>query len=115
MKTLSSARNLVGGDSNPRNLHSYGDLDGVGIEAKLQHPLGVHFIPEKNVILITDTYNHKIKTMASTAEGLTSETPLLDWIGNSREAMVIDGPRGQGLLNEPNACFAKLVQDETSG
>ena len=35
MKSLSSARCLVGGDNNPRNLHSYGDLDGVGTEAKL--------------------------------------------------------------------------------
>ena len=63
MKSLSSSRNLVGGDNNPKNLHSYGDKDGVGHDSKLQHPLGVHFIPEKNVILITDTYNHKIKVV----------------------------------------------------
>lgn len=35
MKSLSSSRCIVGGDSNPRNLHSYGDVDGVGIEGKL--------------------------------------------------------------------------------
>lgn len=35
MKTLGSARCVVGGDANPRNLHAYGDLDGVGVEAKL--------------------------------------------------------------------------------
>jgi len=35
MKTLTSARNLVGGDLNPKNLHSYGDKDGVSTEAKL--------------------------------------------------------------------------------
>jgi len=28
MKSLKSARALVGGDSNPRNLHAYGDEDG---------------------------------------------------------------------------------------
>lgn len=28
MKTLKSSRNLVGGDSNPKNLHAYGDEDG---------------------------------------------------------------------------------------
>ena len=35
MKTLNSTRCVVGGDSNPKNLHAYGDLDGVGTEAKL--------------------------------------------------------------------------------
>jgi hypothetical protein len=63
MKTLTSSRNLVGGDNNPKNLHAYGDEDGVGTAGKLQHPLGVHFVPEKNVILVTDTYNHKIKVV----------------------------------------------------
>ena len=47
--------------------------------------------------------------------GLTSETPLLDWIGNSREARVQDGLLGQALLNEPNDCYAKLERDEASG
>lgn len=28
MKSLKSARVLVGGDVNPKNLHSYGDVDG---------------------------------------------------------------------------------------
>lgn len=35
MKSLSSSRSMVGGDSNPKNLHAYGDKDGVGVEAKL--------------------------------------------------------------------------------
>lgn len=63
MKTLASSRNVIGGDTNPRNLHCYGDKDGVQYDAKLQHPLGVHFIPEKNVILLADTYNHKVKVV----------------------------------------------------
>jgi hypothetical protein len=29
MKTLNCSRNIVGGDVNPKNLHSYGDKDGV--------------------------------------------------------------------------------------
>jgi hypothetical protein len=57
MKTLTSTRGVVGGDANPKNLHSFGDRDGIGFEAKLQHPLGIHFIPEKNVILVADTFN----------------------------------------------------------
>jgi len=35
MKTLVSSRTLVGGDTNPKNLHSFGDRDGVMYEAKL--------------------------------------------------------------------------------
>jgi hypothetical protein len=51
---------MVGGDNDPKNLHAYGDEDGTLTSAKLQHPLGVHFIPEKNVVLVADTYNHKV-------------------------------------------------------
>lgn len=80
MKTLTSARSLVGGDVNPKNLHSYGDKDGVSTEAKLQHPLGVHFIPEKNVILVTDTYNHKIKVV----DPFRNE--IFSWLGGSHTA-----------------------------
>jgi hypothetical protein len=29
MKTLTSSRNVVGGDPNPKNLHSFGDKDGI--------------------------------------------------------------------------------------
>jgi hypothetical protein len=35
MKTLTSSRNVVGGDVNPKNLHSFGDKDGVAYDAKL--------------------------------------------------------------------------------
>jgi len=28
MKSLKSTRGLVGGDTNPKNLHAYGDIDG---------------------------------------------------------------------------------------
>jgi hypothetical protein len=35
MKTLTSSRNVIGGDSNPKNLHCFGDKDGVSYDAKL--------------------------------------------------------------------------------
>jgi len=95
MKTLKGARNLVGGDANPRNLHAYGDRDGVGIEAKLQHPLGVHFIPEKNVIIITDTYNHKIKVV----DPFRNE--IFSWLGNGRNQLN-DETTFKSSFNEPS-------------
>jgi DNA-binding beta-propeller fold protein YncE len=47
---------LVGGD-----LFEFGDVDGVGNDVRLQHPLGVVALDDK--ILIADTYNHKIKQL----------------------------------------------------
>jgi hypothetical protein len=35
MKTLKSSRVLAGGDVNPKNLHAYGDEDGIGTNARL--------------------------------------------------------------------------------
>jgi hypothetical protein len=85
----------VGGDNNPRNLHAYGDLDGVGTEAKLQHPMSVHFIPEKNVILVTDTYNHKIKVI----DPFRNEA--FSWLG-SGVAQLQDETTFHSCFNEPN-------------
>ena len=86
MKTLNSARNVAGGDSDPYNLHAYGDNDDSGIKAKLQHPLGVHFVKHKNVVLVTDTYNHKVKVI----DPFTNE--IFSWLGN-----------GEGGLKDGNA------------
>ena len=36
-------KNICGGSKNPMDLFSFGDLDGKGTEAKLQHPLGIKF------------------------------------------------------------------------
>lgn len=95
MKTLKSTRNLVGGDTNPRNLHAYGDTDGVGTDAKLQHPLGVHFIPEKNVIIVTDTYNHKIKVV----DPFRNE--IFSWLGNG-QSNIVDEATFKASFNEPS-------------
>jgi hypothetical protein len=42
---------------------------------------------------------------------LTSEVPLLNYIGRSNEKSprVQDGPSDVALLNEPNGCWAKVV------
>ncbi len=76
MKNLRGTWNIVGGDKNPKNLHAYGDVDEIGIKAKLQHPLGVHFIKGKNVVLVADTYNHKIKVI----DPFTNE--IFSWLGS---------------------------------
>ncbi|MFQ5941938.1 MAG: thioredoxin-like domain-containing protein [Anaerolineales bacterium] len=47
---------LAGGD---QNLFQFGDLDGVGAGALMQHPLGV--VSDGELIYVADTYNSKIK------------------------------------------------------
>ncbi|MGH9932685.1 MAG: NHL domain-containing thioredoxin family protein, partial [Pyrinomonadaceae bacterium] len=47
---------IVGGD-----LFDFGDVDGSGDDVRLQHPLGVVAID--GLILIADTYNHKLKEL----------------------------------------------------
>ena len=46
---------------NGRTLFEFGDRDGVGSEARLQHPLGVHYSNGK--VFVADAYNHKIKVI----------------------------------------------------
>jgi hypothetical protein len=104
MKTLNCSRNVIGGDNNPRNLHAYGDKDGVGTDAKLQHPMDVHFIPEKNVILVTDTYNHKVKVI----DPFRNE--VFSWLGNGK-ATLKDGNTFKASFNEPNGISSMFDPD----
>ena len=53
--------NVAGGERDPTNLFAYGDVDGAGVGAKLQHPLGVSVDSRNKVLYIADSYNHKIK------------------------------------------------------
>ncbi|XP_077541738.1 NHL repeat-containing protein 2-like isoform X2 [Haemaphysalis longicornis] len=65
IRTLSlkdgAVKNLVGGGLNPTDLFSFGDADGVALEAKLQHPLGVAWSSAKERLYVADSYNHKIR------------------------------------------------------
>lgn len=59
-----TSRTVAGADpKQPRNLFLYGDLDGVFDQARLQHPLGVLYVPQINKVLVADTYNHRIKIL----------------------------------------------------
>ncbi len=51
-------RVLAGSDA---NLFDFGDRDGVGTAARLQHPLGVAYLD--GVLYVADTYNSKIKVV----------------------------------------------------
>lgn len=55
--TIIGAHDLPSG----RTLFEFGDRDGVGSDARLQHPLGVHYSNGK--VFVADAYNHKIKVI----------------------------------------------------
>ncbi|XP_045511263.1 NHL repeat-containing protein 2 [Colias croceus] len=59
--TTGHVSTLCGGDRNPLNLFAFGDVDDIGVEAKLQHPLGVAYCESNKTLYVADTYNHKIK------------------------------------------------------
>ena len=72
-----------------RTLFEFGDVDGIGNKARLQHPLGV--LHHAGKLYVADSYNHKIKRVdLETRESTT-------WLG--------DGKIGDGLnplrLSEP--------------
>ena len=68
---LSGSVNLVvGGDA---SLFEFGDVDGFGNDARLQHPLGVAY--HEDILYVADTYNSKIKRIDVENGGITS------WLG----------------------------------
>ncbi|HEU0078507.1 MAG TPA: alkyl hydroperoxide reductase [Longimicrobiaceae bacterium] len=42
-------------------LFDFGDRDGTGDDARLQHALGVAWWPAERALLVADTYNHRVK------------------------------------------------------
>lgn len=52
-----------------QNLFAFGDVDGKGVDAKLQHPLGVAWMPEQSLLYVADSYNHKVRRRESRGRG----------------------------------------------
>lgn len=80
-------RTLVG-----TGLFDFGDVDGLGRGALLQHPLGV--AAGEGLVYLTDTYNSKIKTI-----DLASGT-VHGWLG-SGEPGLADGQGASARFDEP--------------
>lgn len=55
-----------------QGLFEFGDLDGVGTAARLQHPLGLYLDTARNCLWIADTYNSKIKMISLTSNKVSS-------------------------------------------
>jgi DNA-binding beta-propeller fold protein YncE len=84
---------VVGSDD---NLFDFGDVDGVGTEARLQHPLGLAYADD-GFLYVADTYNSKIKRIDLAAAAV--ETYLGDAQGWQ------DGPGAR--FSEPGGLAAR--------
>ncbi|XP_056897596.1 NHL repeat-containing protein 2 [Takifugu flavidus] len=90
-----AVKSLVGGERDPMNLFAFGDVDGKGVDAKLQHPLGVAWAPQQSRLYVADSYNHKIKVVDPKAK----QCSTLAGTGEAGDAF---GPAfHQSLFNEP--------------
>jgi hypothetical protein len=87
---------VAGGDSSePRNLFAFGDTDGIGDEARLQHPLGVLWIEAQKRVLVADTYNHRLKLVDPASRRAEA------WVGSGR-AGIEDGEGTAARFSEPS-------------
>ncbi|KFO28982.1 NHL repeat-containing protein 2 [Fukomys damarensis] len=90
-----AVKHLIGGERDPMNLFAFGDVDGVGIDAKLQHPLGVAWNKKRNLLYVADSYNHKIKVVDPKTKNCTT----LAGTGNTNN--VTSSSFTESTFNEP--------------
>jgi sugar lactone lactonase YvrE len=75
-----------------KGLFEFGDIDGVGDQVRLQHPLGVHW--HDGVLYVADSYNHKIKKCFPNTQGVTK------FLGSGKPGLK-DGPALDAHFYEP--------------
>ena len=85
-------RTLVGGD-----LFDFGDVDGVGDGARLQHPLGVSYMDGR--VYVADSYNQKIRV-------LDPKTRRLSGFAGTGKAGYADGALKSAQFSEPGGLDA---------
>ena len=74
-------------------LFDFGDADGEGTAALLEHPQGIAYA--NGSVYVADTYNHKLRTVDPTSREVRA-------VAGGAAAGFKDGSGGESLLNEPN-------------
>ena len=105
--------NVAGGDRDPLNLFSYGDIDGEGVNAKLQHPLGVTLDTSTNILYIADSYNHKIKK-AEQGKKLWKITSVIEKLSEPGGLCIDSKSNSIFIADTNNHCIKKLHIDTNS-
>lgn len=97
-------------------LFEFGDADGVGLEAKLQHPLGVAMDPQRGGLWIADTFNHRIKYLdlaTSEVRRLDIDVPLAEpgGIAVDGDSLLVANTNAHNLLRvDPGRGSAEVVK-----
>lgn len=100
-----ATQTIAGGeDAQPRNLFAFGDIDGIGEKARMQHVLGVQWWEEKKKIIVADTYNHRLKLL----DPKTGE--VKKWVGSGKSGLK-DGKGIDTQFSEPSG-FAIDIKNE---
>lgn len=95
LRTLVGPHDLPGG----RALFEFADIDGIGDDARLQHPIGLTFSQGK--LFVTDSYNHKIKLIdPQTRESKTWKGSGTAGTELSVEAIQFSEPAGISLSSQ---------------
>ena len=79
------------------DLFTFGDVDGIGDDVRLQHPLGIDLY--ERALWITDSYNNKIKR-------IDPDTRLCRTAFGSGESGADDGPGSEASFFEPGGVSA---------
>ncbi|XP_022097683.1 NHL repeat-containing protein 2-like [Acanthaster planci] len=108
-----AVRGVVGGDLDPMNLFAFGDVDGSGRDAKLQHPLGLAWNPLNQHLYVADSYNHKIKVVDPVQKSCTTVA------GSGKPGRVDGSILAEVEFNEPGGLcvsptFNKLYVADTN-
>ena len=109
VETLAGTSGLEGGQS----LFAFGDVDGKGAAARLQHPLGITYASGR--LYVADSYNHKIKVVdpsSGTAETLlgTGQTAATHSNPrNSRSPAASRSPAGRLYIADTNNHALKVA------
>lgn len=78
-------------------LFDFGDQDGKGKQALLQHPLGVHY--SKGKVYIADSYNHKIKVLDLKTQNVSTLRASVNIICDDESCTRLWEPAGLLELN----------------
>ncbi|GMH46099.1 hypothetical protein BSKO_14063 [Bryopsis sp. KO-2023] len=114
------SRACVGGDNMfADNLFRFGDRDGGGSNALLQHPLGV-CVADDGKVFVADSYNHKVKILDPSANSVASlvgsgQIGFADGSGGSAKLAepggLTRGPKGSMLVADTNNNLIRVIQD----
>ena len=91
-----ATRTIAGGeDARPRNLFAFGDIDGIGEKARMQHVLGVQWWEKEKKVIVADTYNHRLKLLDPKANEVKR------WVGSGKPGLK-DGKALEAQFSEPS-------------